>query len=233
MRMRKKRNLDERLDACLSILIARGRPCLNLKAAAENFRALVDYQALFGNANPVSLEIGCGNGGFIAELAKREPSKNFLAVEVCSNVVLTAMERIRKEGISNVQFLNVPAEILNCYIPEKSIERIYLNFSTPLPQESRAKQRLTAARFLNIYKTLLKDGGEIEQKTDCEPFFEFSLTQYEENGFTCHDICRDLHRSEYMANNIVTEYEQSFASKGLPIYRVVARLREKDFCLTE
>ncbi len=205
-------------------MIARGRPCLNLKEAAEHFRALVDYPTLFGNSNPVCLEIGCGNGGFIAELAKRNPDKNYVAVEVCSNVILTAMERIAKEGITNVRFLNTPAEILNCYLPERSIERIYLNFSTPLPQESREKQRLTATRFLRIYQTLLKSGGEIEQKTDCEPFFDYSLAQFEENGFTCHDICRDLHNSEYTAQNIVTEYEQSFASKGLPIFRVVARL---------
>ncbi len=222
MRMRKKRNLDERLEACADILIARGRPCLNLKEAAENYRALVDYRALFGNDNPVSLEIGCGNGGFVAQIAKRYPDRNFVAVEVCSNVVLTAMERILREEIPNVRFLNVPAEILNCYLPESSIDRIYLNFSTPLPQDSRAKQRLTATRFLEIYKILLKEGGEIEQKTDCEPFFEFSLAQYEANGFVCRDICRDLHRSEYASENIVTEYEHNFASRGLPIYRVVA-----------
>ncbi len=224
MRMRKKRNMDERVDACAPVLIARGRPCLNLKEAAQNYRALVNFEGLFGNDNPVSLEIGCGNGGFITELAKRNPNHNYIAVEVCSNVVLTAMERILSEGIKNVQFLNVPAEILSCYLPEKSMERIYLNFSTPLPQESRAKQRLTATRFLDIYKKLLKADGEIIQKTDSEPFFDFSLAQYEQNGFSCHEICRDLHHSEYMADNVVTEYEQSFASKGLPIYRVVARL---------
>ncbi len=224
MRMRKKRNMDERVEACAPVLIARGRPCLNLKEAAENFRALVDYAELFGNDHPVSLEIGCGNGGFIAQLAKRYPDRNFVAVEVCSNVVLTAMERILKEGITNVRFLNTPAEILNCYLPEKSVERIYLNFSTPLPQVSREKQRLTATRFLNIYKSLLKEGGEIEQKTDCEPFFDYSIAQFEQNGFTVHDVCRNLHASEYVKENIVTEYEQSFASKGLPIYRLVAHL---------
>ncbi len=223
MRMRKKRNLDERIDECSSILIARGRPCLNLKEAAEEYRALVNYGELFGNDNPVSVEIGCGNGGFIAELAKRKPNENFVAVEVCSNVVLTAMERIQREQIPNVRFLNVPAEILSCYLPEGSVERIYLNFSTPLPQKSCEKQRLTAPRFLNIYQTLLKAGGEIIQKTDSEPFFDYSIEKYQENGFAVSEICRDLHHSEYMAENIVTEYEQNFASKGLPIFRAVAK----------
>ncbi|MDE7296167.1 MAG: tRNA (guanosine(46)-N7)-methyltransferase TrmB [Clostridia bacterium] len=222
MRMRRKRNLEPRMEACAALLIARGRPCLNLKKAAEEYRALVNYAKLFGNKNPVELEVGCGNGGFIAEKAKRFPDINFLAVELCTNVVLTAMERIRAEGIPNVRFLNIPAEILPCYLPEGSVERIYLNFSTPLPETSREKQRLTAPRFLQIYRTLLKEGGSIEQKTDSEPFFDYSLEQYAGNGFSVGEITRDLHHSEYVAENIVTEYEQNFVAQGKKIFRAVA-----------
>ena len=210
------------MNACSDVLIARGRPCLNLKEAAESYRAVLCLPELFGNSNPVRLEVGCGNGGFVAEKAKREPNFNYVAVELCSNVCLTAMERIREEGIQNVRFLNIPAEILECYLSEGSIERIYLNFSTPLPEKSREKQRLTAPRFLNIYKKLLRENGEIEQKTDSEQFFDYSLEQFQANGFTVKDITRDLHNSEYAKDNIVTEYEHNFASKGFPIFRAVA-----------
>lgn len=222
MRMRRKRNLEPRMQACAALLVARGRPCLNLKKAAEEYRALTDLAKLFGNENPVELEVGCGNGRFIAEKAKRCPQTNFLAVELCTNVVLTAMERIRAEGISNVRFLNIPAEILPCYIPSGSMEKIYLNFSTPLPEKSREKQRLTAPRFLRIYRDLLKEDGCIEQKTDSEAFFDYSLEQYARNGFSAEQITRDLHRSEYFAENIVTEYEQGFAAQGKRIFRCVA-----------
>ena len=166
------------MEACAALLIARGKPIKNLKEAALTYRALVDYRALFGNDNPVELEVGCGNGGFIAQLAVRRPDTNFIAVEVCTNVVLTAMERIQAENISNVRFLNVPAEILPCYIPAHSVARTYLNFSTPLPEAGREKQRLTSDRFLAIYKMLLTDGGTIEQKTDSAPFFDYSLPKY-------------------------------------------------------
>lgn len=222
MRMRRKRNLEPRMEACAGLLAVRGRPCLNLKKAVEEYRALLDYQELFGNSNPVELEVGCGNGGFIAEKARRFPQINFLAVELCSNVVLTAMERIRAEGIPNVRFLNVPAEILPCYLPEESVEKIYLNFSTPLPEKNREKQRLTAPRFLQIYRTLLKAGGSIEQKTDSEPFFDYSLEQYAQNGFSVVELTRDLHNSEYADDNIVTEYEQGFLAQGKKIFRAVA-----------
>lgn len=206
------------MERCAPVLVARGRPCLNLKEAAENFRAILDYQTLFGNRNPVELEVGCGNGYFIAELAKRNPQINFLAVELCTNVILTAMERVLRENIQNVRFLNIPAEILACYIPEKSIRKIYLNFSTPLPEPNREKQRLTSSRFLSIYKELLAEGGTIEQKTDSAFFFDYSLNSYRENGFAVTDVSRDLHRSAWAEGNIVTEYEQNFSSKGMPIY---------------
>ena len=222
MRMRRKRNLEPRLEACADILVVKKSPMLNLKEAAEHYRALFDYEAMFGNRNPVRLEVGCGNGGFIIELAKREPNVNFLAVEICSNVILTAMERLKAESVHNVRFLNIPAEVLPCYIPEGSLETVYLNFSTPLPESSRERQRLTAPRFLKIYHALLKDGGEIIQKTDSEPFFDYSLEKYAENGYEVTAVTRDLHHSKYAKDNIITEYENNFIQKGLPIFRAVA-----------
>lgn len=205
------------------LLIYRGKPCRNLKEAAASFRALIDYHQTFGNGNSVELEIGCGNGAFVAQKAAREPNVNFLAVEICTNVIVTAMERVKNDNLPNVRFLNIAAEILPCFIPPGSVDRIYLNFSTPLPEANREKQRLTSRRFLEIYKLLLKDGGEIIQKTDSEPFFRYSLRMYGENGFEVYGITEDLHRSEYASDNIVTEYERNFSSQGMPIYRAAAK----------
>lgn len=222
MRMRRKRNLEPRMEACAGLLLVRGRPCLNLKEAAERYRALLCLEEVFGNKNPVELEVGCGNGGFVLEKAKRNPSVNYLALELCTNVILNAMEQVKEAGLQNVRFLNIPAEILPCYLEEGSIRKIYLNFSTPLPERNREKQRLTSTRFLRIYRALLCEGGTIEQKTDSELFFEYSLEKYEINGFQVKDISRDLHHSTYALDNIVTEYEHNFASKGMPIFRAVA-----------
>ncbi len=222
MRMRRKRNLEPRLDACKDLLIVRGAPCLNLKEAEENFRALLDYESVFGNGNPVELEVGCGNGGFIRELAVRKPDRNYLCVEICANVILTAAERVREAGIGNVRFLNIPAEILRCYLPERSIEKIYLNFSTPLPEKSREKQRLTSPRFLKIYDALLKAGATIEQKTDSEEFFDYSLNEMRRFGYGIGRVTRDLHNSEYAKENIVTEYERGFSEQGKRICALTA-----------
>ncbi len=226
MRMRKKRNFEERMAACAHLLAAKGtNGILNMKEAAEHFRALVDVAAAFGEerANlPLALELGCGKGGFILELAKREPDVNYLALENMSNVILTTLEEVEKAGIANIRFLNIRAECIPCYIPENSLDAIYLNFSTPLPKLGYATQRLTHRNFLEVYKKLLKRGGKIVQKTDDRAFFDFSLEEYAACGFTLTEVDYDLHKAGNPDWNIVTEYEAKWVERGLPIHRVVA-----------
>jgi len=223
MRMRKKRNFDARMEACGSLLLAKGaNGILNMKEAAENYRALIDFSSAFGNENPVALEIGCGKGGFVIALAKATPNVNYLALEKMSNVILTPMEEVKKEGVENVRFLNIRAECLPCYIPEGSLDAIYLNFSTPLPKLGYATQRLTHRNFLEVYKKLLKKGGRILQKTDDRDFFDFSLEEYKACGFALENVTYDLHENGNPAWNIITEYEQKWVERGLPIHRVEA-----------
>ena len=225
MRMRKKRNFEARMQARSDLLLARGaNGILNMKEAAENYRACIDFSAAFGNDNPVALEIGCGKGGFICKLAAMQPNVNFLALEKMSNVILTPLEDVAKLGLTNVRFLNIRAECLPCYIPENSLDIIYLNFSTPLPKLGYATQRLTHRNFLEVYKKLLKKGGKILQKTDDRDFFEFSLEEYRACGFDLQNVTYHLHENGNPEWNIVTEYEQKWVERGLPIHRVEAVL---------
>ena len=124
MRMRKKRNFEARMEACGDLLIAKGaNGILNMKEAAETYRALIDFEKVFGADRkdlPVALEIGCGKGGFVIELAKREPNVNFLALEKMSNVILTPLEEVKKQGLENVRFLNIRAECIPCYVPKEA-----------------------------------------------------------------------------------------------------------------
>ena len=223
MRMRKKRNFDARMQACGDLLLAKGaNGILNMKEAAEHFRALIDFSAAFGNDAPIELEIGCGKGGFICELACKKPNVNYLALEKMSNVILTPMEAVKTQGIENVRFLNIRAECIPCYIPENSLDTIYLNFSTPLPKLGYASQRLTHRNFLNVYKKLLKNGGRIVQKTDDRDFFDFSLEEYKACGFALENVTYNLHENGNPEWNIVTEYENKWVEKGFPIHRVEA-----------
>lgn len=226
MRMRKKRNFDARMEACGDLLIAKGaNGILNMKEAAENYRALIDYATVFGQERkdlPVALEIGCGKGGFVIALAKRQPNVNFIALEKMSNVILTPLEEVKKQGLENIRFLNIRAECIPCYIPEGSLDVIYLNFSTPLPKLGYATQRLTHRNFIETYKKLLKKGGRIIQKTDDRDFFDFSLEEYRACGLKLENVTYNLHEKGNPEWNIVTEYEAKWVERGLPIHRVEA-----------
>lgn len=222
MRMRRKKHLEERLADCGDMIIYMDREDRNYQV--KDTDNILDTAELFGNDNPAELEIGCGKGQFICELAQRRPDINFLAVEKASNVIVDAAEKAIALGIKNVRFLRGGAEYLESYISAHSIGRIYLNFSCPFPKKSYASHRLTHHRFLEIYKTLLKPGAEIHQKTDNRGFFEFSLEEFSQYGWTMKNISLDLHASGF-EENIVTEYEQRFSEQGFPIYRLEAYLR--------
>ena len=225
MRMRRKARLDERLEECRSTgrLLILNVEDRHFQRAVEE-KEYLDFPALFGNGNPVVLEIGAGKGQFCCELAQREPKVNILAVEKASNVIVDAAEKIISLGIKNAVALRCDAEYLEKYIPEHSVSRIYLNFSCPFPKKSYAAHRLTHRKFLEIYKKLLAPGAEIHQKTDNREFFEFSLEEVSQSGFTLKNISLDLHKSGF-EGNIETEYERRFSEQGLPIYRLEAFLK--------
>ena len=137
----------------------------------------------------------------------------------------SSSKKAKAENLTNIKFLDCAAEYLPSYLPAHSIGLIFLNFSCPYPKKSHACHRLTADRFLGIYKELMTDDAAIFQKTDNMHFFEFSLESFSKNGFELSNISLDLHNSDF-EGNIVTEYEARFSSQGFPIYRVEARLKK-------
>lgn len=222
MRMKRKKNLDERIAASSDYLTIMKNESLNYNDAVKEDH-LIDLTKLFGNGKPVVLEIGSGKGQFGCEYAKRNPQRNILCVERNGNVLILAIDRARAMGLDNIRFLCGTAEYLPSYIDENSVEEIYLNFSCPFPKHRHIAHRLTNPRFLKIYKKILKPDGVICQKTDNMHFFEYSIEQFSACGFKLSNISLDLHNSDF-EENIVTEYENKFASRGLPIYRLEARL---------
>ena len=223
MRMRKKKHLSERLEAQKGILYVLESREFYQKSMEEK-TALIDLFALFGNDNPIEVEFGCGRGKFIVETALNHPEKNFIGIEKLSNVIVAAAEKANAAGVKNVRFLNLSAENVECFLPAHCAERIYLNFSCPYPKNSYENRRLTNARFLEIYKKLLKKGGDIWQKTDNMHFFEYSIESFTENGFALRNISLDLHKSGF-EGNVTTEYEERFSLNHFPIYRLEAYLK--------
>lgn len=223
MRMKRKKNLDERIKASSDYLVIMKNDSLDFNDAV-NENHIIDFNTLFGNDKPVYLEVGSGKGQFGCTFAKENPDKNILCVERNRNVLILAIDSARAMGLNNIRFLCGTAEYLPSYITEKSVEEIYLNFSCPFPKHKHIAHRLTNPRFLEIFKSILKPDGVICQKTDNMHFFEYSLESFSACGFSLSNISLDLHNSDF-EGNIVTEYEHKFSSQGYPIYRLEARLR--------
>ena len=208
MRVRKKKHGAERLAACENYF----------------FPILKNTSEVFGNQNPVHVEIGCGKGTFVRDMAKKYPDINFIAVEKITDVMVCCAEKIKAEELTNVRVLCADAKTLAEAIPLGSVNRIYLNFSDPWPKAGHKKRRLTHKIFLDVYKQILVPDGSIALKTDNDSLFEFSLEEFASNGFELDEISYDLHTSEFANDNVMTEYEANFSKQGIPIKRCVAKL---------
>jgi len=209
MRMRKKKNCDKRLEACKERWIQTPEECKG------------KWAEIFGNDNPIHIEIGCGKGQFIVGMAEAHPDINYIAMDVIPDVLMLALERAQKTELTNVRFVIGDAAKLEEYFAYDELKQIYLNFSDPWKKKKQAKRRLTHKNFLDIYKKLLKNGNYICFKTDNRGLFEFSLNSFAEENFKMRNITLDLHNSDF-EGNIMTEYETKFSEMGMPIYRLEA-----------
>ena len=225
MRLRYKKNLEERADACSNYFIDRN--CPDSAVDAINNPNYVDFKTLFNNDNPVVLEIGCGKGKFAIEYAQKHPDQNVIAVERLTNVAVSGAEKAQQLNIPNLKFLVQNAEFLPHFLPNGSISKIFLNFSCPFPKYHYRNRRLTHPKFLAFYKDLLIDGGVVEQKTDNLPFFNFSIESFDGELWTILYKTNDLY-SDDVSDNIQTEYERRFVSGGMTINKLIATPPKKD-----
>lgn len=185
------------------------------------------WRQVFGNQNPVYIEIGMGKGQFLLNMAKTYPEINFVGIERYSSVLLRAVERMDTEeyrDITNIRFVCMDArELENVFTPGE-VGRIYLNFSDPWPKARHARRRLTSTEFLVRYEKVLAPEGQVEFKTDNTPLFDFSLEQVKEAGWKLIAHTYDLHHNKEMnRGNIMTEYEEKFSSKGNPINKLIIK----------
>ena len=179
----------------------------------------------FGNENPIHIEVGTGKGQFITTLAELNPDKNYIAMEIKEEVLLHAVYKAKEKGLTNILFIWGDVKMLPEYFDVAELARIYVNFCDPWPKNRWAKRRLTHSDFLNIYRRVLDENGEIHFKTDNEKLFEFSLNEIAENDWKLKNISLDLVNSNY-EENVTTEYEDKFMAQGMKIYRLEAAKRK-------
>mgnify|MGYP000769603331 CR=1 FL=1 len=177
---------------------------------------------IFGNNNPIFIEVGMGKGQFITSLAALHPEINYIGIEKYSSVLIRAIEKQEDLQLPNLKFLRFDAEYLPDIFAPGEIAHIYLNFSDPWPKDRHAKRRLTSEGFLNLYHTILNPDGYIQFKTDNRDLFDFSVETAENSPiWNIKELTYDLHHSEFLQGNIMTEYESKFVAEGKPICRFV------------
>lgn len=173
-----------------------------------------NFSTLFGNNNPIHLEIGMGKGNFLIGMAKKYPNINFIGVERYESILVRAVGKLSDEKLNNLKIICVDALNLGD-IFGKEIDTIYLNFSDPWPKKRHAKRRLTSDIFLRIYDQIFKDEKKIIQKTDNILLFASSITSLSQYGYTFEEVTLDLASSDI--DNVMTEYEEKFSNKGYKI----------------
>lgn len=211
MRQRKIKNVDEKLAKFEYMIVS------------EPSRHKGKWHEIFDGEGELFLEIGCGKGRFIRGMSKKFPSDRFLAVEGQSSVLLRALERSENEELSNVKFIASYISDITDTFEEGELGGIYLNFSDPWPKERHAKRRLTHRSKLKQYVKLISPNGFVQFKTDNDSLFQFTLDEIEALGLEIIQMTGDLHNSPLADDNIMTEYEEKFSSKGKNINYVKFR----------
>ena len=210
MRMRKKKNLQPRMESC--------RDCWIREPEAMRGR----WRELYPQAERLEVELGCGKGRFTAGTAQAQPNTLLIAVEKVPDAMVVAMERVTEQRLSNVFFIDADAALLPELFAPGEVDRIYINFCDPWPKSSQKKRRLPHGNFLRKYRQVLKAGGQIHFKTDNDKLFDWSVEEIPQFGFTLSEVTRDLHGEGPVG--VMTDYEAKFYGEGKNINRCVATM---------
>lgn len=180
---------------------------------------------------PIFIELGCGKGKFIAELAVNNPDKNYIAADMIEAMLGLSKRNIEakyleaNKNINNLKLIRMNAErILDTFGEEDKVERIYINFCNPWPRGKHKKRRLTHSRQLENYKTFLAQNGEIYFKTDNDELFEESIEYFEDSGFEVISKTYDLQK-DLIFEDILTEHEIMYTEQNIKIKALIARLK--------
>lgn len=176
----------------------------------------------FINHQPLYLEIGTGKGDFILNMAKNNPDAHFIGIEKSITCLAITAKKIVNEDIKNVLLIADDVNKVFAYLPQGSIDKLFLNFSDPWPKKRHEKRRLTYKTFLDEYKKILKTNGEIIMKTDNIDLFNYSIESFTSNGFILKQVNFDYDGLD--TNDVMTEYERFFRDEGTKINKLVAKV---------
>ena len=188
----------------------------------ENYKG--KWNTLFGNNNPICLELGMGRGSFIIEMSKKYPKINFIGLELDKNQTATAINNIGSKKINNLKLICANAmDIINFF--GKEIDTIYLTFSEPWPKRQDEKKRFTHVSYLKLYDRIFKKSKHIILKTDNKILFASALESLSSYWYIFDKVSMDLHNDERKIDNIMTDFEKQYFKEKRQIYYVDASFK--------
>ena len=185
------------------------------KDIAPNFE---EIQNLASTKDKVFLEIGCGKGDFICEMALNNPDLFFIGVEKSITCAGITAKKLVDQDIKNAVIIPEDVEKMFELIKDDTFDGILLNFSDPWPKKRHTKRRLTDTRFIDNYYRMIKNGGILNFKTDNAELFAFSVKMFQKSTFSILSIDDDYQDDDSF--DAVTEYERNFRAKGTSIHRI-------------
>ena len=179
------------------------------------------WREVFGNNNPICLELGMGRGSFIIEMAIQHPNINYIGLELDSSQTATAVKYLGGRKLPNLRFICANAnEICNFF--GKEIDTIYLTFSEPWPKKHDENKRFTHISYLKLYDRIFKKNKHIILKTDNKILFASALESLSDYWYVFKCVSLDLHNDERKIYNVMTDFEKQYFKEKRPIYYVEA-----------
>ncbi len=181
---------------------------------SKNFNYKGNWNSLyFKNNNPIIIELGCGRGEYTVNLAKLNPDKNYIGIDIKGARFWRGAKTSIDEKLDNVVFLRTQIELINLVFGKDEVDEIWLTFPDPQIKYQRTKHRLTNPFFINLYKKILKDKGIVHLKTDSEFLHGYTLGILKSFSinliFSNHDIYKNNNAPDEVIN-IKTHYEKLF-----------------------
>lgn len=178
-----------------------------------NWRALY-----FKNDAPIVLELGCGRGEYTVGLAREDSRRNYVGVDIKGDRIWYGSGWALEEGLENVAFLRTYIDNIDQFFAKDEVDEIWLTFPGPRPKKSQAKKRLTAPRFLDLYKTILKPGGVVHLKTDSDLLYQFTKgILADRRDVKILEVVPDIYAVKHPATAIQTRFEGTFLEEGKTI----------------
>jgi tRNA (guanine-N7-)-methyltransferase len=176
-----------------------------------------NWQKIFGNSNPLVLELACGKGDYTVGMAGMYPDKNFIGIDIKGNRLWRGAKTAIEENLKNVRFLRIQIDFIDKHFAPEEVSEIWITF--PDPQPSKARKRLTSSKFLNLYRTISQPNTHIKLKTDSDLFYESTLETIAEESLMVFDNIANVYELQSVPDilQIKTYYEKMWLTQGRTI----------------